>query len=542
MEDFDAHFTKNGLKTHKKKQLPTKIDGQNNFKKTNKIMNTPYNFLSKMLFLVVLLGCAEKKEQNEEARKPNILFLFADDQRLTTINALGNNEVITPNLDELVTGGTTFNNAYIMGAMNGAVCAPSRAMLMTGRALFNIDPTGNTIDKTHTTMPKALEAGGYKTYHIGKWHNGKDAFVRSFTNGSKIFFGGMHRQYEVPTFEFSEEGDYSDANLNTPSPKHSSELYADAGVEFLESYSEEEPFFMYMAFQAPHDPREMPEAYLKKYDTANISLPPNFMAMHPFKNGELDIRDEWLAGYPRTGPEVKANIAAYYAMITHLDEQIGRVLNKLEEKGLAENTIIVFAGDNGLAVGQHGLMGKQNLYEHSINVPLIFKGSGIPKGKQTDALAYLSDLYPTFCDLGKTEIPGTVEGKSLLPSIQKDAITNRESMFFAYKNFQRAARNDRWKIIKYNVGDTITTQLFDLKNDPFETTNLAQSQEHEGALKSMENLLKNLMVTYNDEANLDLPHWGVPVLPAWKNKTDKETVEYLRELAEKERNARGFGL
>lgn len=496
-----------------------------------------------LILLSVLAACSPKtKKENKE--KPNILFLFADDQRNKTINALGNPEVITPNLDKLVQEGTSFNNAYIMGAMNGAVCAPSRAMLMTGRALFNIDPTGNTIDESHTTLPKALEEGGYYTFHIGKWHNGRDAFVRSFGDGSKIFFGGMHRQYEVPTYEFQEDKDYSVAKQNTLSPKHSSELYADVGVDFLEQYEGEKPFFMYIAFQAPHDPREMPDEYLKMYDTTNISLPPNFIEKHPFNNGELDIRDEWLAGYPRTEPEVKANIAAYYAMITHLDAQIGRVLQKLEEKGLAENTIIVFAGDNGLAVGQHGLMGKQNLYEHSINVPLIFKGSGIPKGKRTETLAYLSDLFPTFCELGNTIIPKSVEGKSLKSLIidGNEQTVKRESMFYAYKNFQRAARNERWKIIKYNVGDTVTTQLFDLKKDPYETNDLAESSNHSEQLQTMESLLKSLMEKYNDEASLDKPQWGVPILPAWKDKTNTEEVEHLRELAEKERHMRGFGL
>lgn len=511
-------------------------------------MRITYRIFTITLLLISVFGCEQKKKEEkntvekQKQEKPNILFLFADDQRNKTIHALGNLEVITPNLDKLVNGGTTFNNAYIMGAMNGAVCAPSRAMLMTGRALFNIDPTGNTIDESHTTLPKALTQGGYHTFHIGKWHNGRDAFTRSFGDGSKIFFGGMHRQYQVPTYEFDQGNDYSDAKLNTPSNKHSSELYADAGVEFLENYQSKDPFFMFMAFQAPHDPREMPDEYLKMYDTTNIALPPNFKDKHPFDNGELDIRDEWLAGYPRTAPEIKANIAAYYAMITHLDAQIGRVLQKLEEKGLAENTIIVYAGDNGLAVGQHGLMGKQNLYEHSINVPLIFKGPNIPKGKKVNALAYLSDLFPTFCEFAETETPVSVEGSSLKSAIFNDAEVTRESMFYAYKNFQRAARNDRWKIIKYNVGDRITTQLFDLQNDPYEINNLAQSENHKEQLKTMENTLKTLMEKYNDKASLEKPQWGVPVLAAWKDKTDSEIVSHLRGLAEKERQMRGFGL
>lgn len=501
----------------------------------DKVTSKILNIKTIILGIVLIYGLVA-----EAQTKPNIVFLFADDQRSATINTLGNQYVITPNLDKLVNEGTSFTNAYIMGAMNGAVCAPSRAMLMTGRALFNIDPTGNTIDSAHTTIPKALGDAGYKTFHIGKWHNGRDAFTRSFSDGSKIFFGGMHSQYNVPTYEFNKEKDYSKENINEASPKHSSELYADAGVAFLENYQSEDPFFLYMAFQAPHDPREMPKEYLEMYDTSKISLPPNFMAEHPFDNGELDIRDEWLAGYPRTEVEVKANIAAYYAMITHLDEQIGRVIKKLEEKGLMENTIIVFSGDNGLAVGQHGLMGKQNLYEHSINVPLIFKGPGIPKGEKNDSFSYLFDIFPTLCDLAKTNIPETVEGKSLKPAMFGQETQTRDAMFFAYKNFQRAVRNDRWKLIKYNISGQIITQLFDLENDPYETTNLANNPQFKTELDKMTVVLGQEMTQNNDKANLTKQGWGVPILPAWKDKVNSELLEHLRGLAKKERQMRGF--
>lgn len=509
---------------------------------------SPYTKLNAYMVLMSILifgSCKSKTEAkskiDDAEKKPNIIFFLADDQTRNTINALGNSQVTTPNLDKLVADGTFFKNAYIMGAMNGAVCAPSRAMLMTGRALFNIDPTGNTIDTTHTTLPKALGNSGYHTFHIGKWHNGKPAFTHSFDDGSKIFFGGMHGQYQVPTYEFDKGKDYSKERLNVPSKKHSSELYADAGVSFLDKYDSEKPFFMYMAFQAPHDPREMPKEYLDMYDPDSIYLPINFKETHPFNNGELDIRDEWLAGYPRTKKEVRANIAAYYAMITHMDAQIGRVLNKLEEKGLAENTIIVFAGDNGLAVGQHGLMGKQNLYEHSINVPLLFKGPGIPKGKIVNSFAYLFDIYPTLCDLTRINIPWTVEGQSLKPAFEGNIPQVRNGMFFAYKNFQRAVRNDQYKLIKYNIDNEEVTQLFDLENDPYETHNLTELMQYKSQLKMMTDLMNNQMKFYNDEADLKKKSWGVPVLPAWKDKTNKAEVKHLRDLAEKERQMRGFG-
>lgn len=473
------------------------------------------------------------------SEKPNIVFILADDQRSSTIHALGNDEVMTPTLDELVRSGTVFDNSYIMGAMNGAVCAPSRAMIMTGRALFNIDPTGNTIDSTHTTLPKALEYAGYNNFHIGKWHNGTPAFDNSFSDGSKIFFGGMHRQYQVPTYEYQASGEYPKDKMNVPSDKHSSELYADAGVEFINNYKDNKPFFMFMALQAPHDPREMPQAYLNKYNINDIKLPPNFMPEHPFDNGEIDIRDEWLAGYPRTPEEVKANIAAYYAMITHLDAQIGRVFDALKTRGMMDNTIIVFSGDNGLAVGQHGLLGKQNLYEHSIKVPLIIKGPGIASNIIKQDFAYLFDIYPTLCALTGATIPATVEGQVLAVNNNIKA-QPRKGMFFAYKNFQRAARQGDYKIIKYNVGNDVRTQLFNLKEDPFENNDLSENEVYEEQLAIMTRVLKQQMVENKDEADLDKPGWGVPKLKAWKDKVNPEVVARLRSLAEKEREMRGF--
>ncbi len=507
-------------------------------------MNRLIHLVLYLHIIVFFISCGSKEKshiQNQEkTQKPNIVFLFADDQRNNSINALGNNEIITPNLDRLVNEGSVFSNAYNMGAMVGAVCAPSRAMVMTGRSLFRIDPTGNTIDTLYKTLPKALENDAYHTFHIGKWHNGRSAFGRSFEDGSKIFFGGMHSQYNVPTYEFEQGAEYSIESLNTPSEKHSSELYADAGIEFLQNYNSDKPFFMYIAFQAPHDPREMPQKYLEMYDAEALSLPSNFQPNHPFDNGELDIRDEWLAGYPREPQEIKANIAAYYAMVTHLDEQIGRVFKTLEEKNLMENTIIVFAGDNGLAVGQHGLMGKQNLYEHSINVPLIFKGPGIPKGKKYDSFTYLYDIYPTLCDLAGAKIPVTVEGISLKPILTEQRDGPRKEMLFAYKNFQRALRKDHLKLIKYNVKGEIITQLFNLKEDPYENKNLADNPKYKSLLDMMTKSMEQVMVENNDEANINEKEWGVPVLQSWKDKVGKERARYMRGLAEEERKRRGF--
>src|SRR5690606_25798798 len=190
--------------------------------------------------------------------------------------------------------------------------------------------------------------------------------------------------------------------------------------EFLNRDMNSQPFFLYLSYTAPHDPRMAPEEFASQYPPDEILLPENFMPEHPFPNGELKIRDENLAPFPRTEENTREHIAAYYAMISHVDAQIGRVLDALDQSGQAENTMIIFAGDNGLAVGQHGLMGKQNLYEHSIRVPLIISGPGIPQGEKRETLCYLLDLFPTLCEFIDIPTPDSVEGVSFAPVISAE--------------------------------------------------------------------------------------------------------------------------
>jgi arylsulfatase A-like enzyme len=442
-------------------------------------------------------------------KRPNILFLFSDDQRFDTINALGNSRIVTPNMDSLVRSGTTFLNAYIMGSMSGAVCMPSRAMLMSGRTLFHLSRGGSDIPPVHVTLPEVLGDAGYNTFATGKWHNGRKAYARCFSDGGKIFFGGMSDHYKVPVYDFDPEGKYRKSKQYADEGKHSSELFSDAVIDFLSGYKDDAPFFAYVAYTAPHDPRHMPEKYMDMYDPDAIRLPKNFLPEHPFDNGEMVIRDEKLAAWPRTPEEVRQHIAAYYAMITHLDAQIGRVLDALKETGHADDTIVVFSADNGLAVGRHGLMGKQNLYEHSVHVPLVICGPGIPRNKRQEALCYLPDIYPTLCDLVGLTVPDSVEGMSLWPVLRGEREKTRDALLFAYKNFQRGLRIGGWKLIMYNVNGNKTTQLFNIWNDPWEMNNLAEEIAYAGTVGDLIPLMKHFCEEAGDKIDLDKPDWGV---------------------------------
>ena len=192
-------------------------------------------------------------------------------------------------------------------------------------------------------------------------------------------------------------------------------------------------------------------------------------------------------------------------MITHLDLEIGRVLDELDASGLAENTIIVFAGDNGLAVGQHGLMGKQNCYEHSVRVPLIFAGPGLPAGARRDAYAYLFDIYPTLCELCGLPVPESVEGRSLAGALQDEGEAVRETIFAAYCGLHRMVKDRQYKLIEYVVdGQHTQTQLFDLQADPWEMTNLADSPERAEIVAA----LRAELIRCRDEWDDPATPWG----------------------------------
>ena len=449
---------------------------------------------------------------NRNRKKPNILVLFTDDQRFDAVAELGNKEITTPNMDSLVRSGVTFTHTHIMGALGGAVCMPSRGMLMTGKSLFQMHRDASYIPAGDIMMPEHFRAGGYTTFGTGKWHNGREAYHRCFSEGDNIFFGGMH-QYETDGHfrpflnHYDETGEYPEEKAFWGN-KFSSIYYADAAVDFLEKQSgSENPFLAYVSFTSPHDPRTPPEEYGRNYKSDDVSLPGNFMPEHPFDNGELKIRDEVLIPHPRTEEAVRAEIASYYGMISEVDYQIGRILDALRDSGQYDNTIIVFAGDNGLAVGQHGLLGKQNLYDHSIRVPLVISGPGITGDTRNGAYCYLLDLFPTLCDLAGLEIPGSVSGQSMLPAIRGES-AGRPHLFASYADLQRSIRRDEFKLIVYNVNGTITEQLFNINEDPLELNNLAGKEEWQEKQDDLRNLLKAEMRAQGDFCDLDKEYWG----------------------------------
>ena len=437
----------------------------------------------------------------------NVVFIFADDQRADTIAALGNPVIKTPNLDRLVKRGVAFTRAYMQGGNGGATCVPSRAMLLSGRSLAQID---EKLLK-HETWPHAFGEAGYATFAAGKWHNGPPSIPKSFQQARALFVGGMANPLKAPTSDMLPTGKLTPAKI---SPKHLCEEATDETLAFLKSQDGKKPFFSYLAFDGPHDPHIVPDGFPVKYDVASIPLPPNFLPQHPFDNGEMVVRDEQLLKWPRPEADVKEMLSEYYRYISFLDVQVGRILDAVDASPFAANTIIVYAADSGVARGSHGLIGKQNLYEHSMRVPLIVAGPGIVSDRRSDAMCYLFDVMPTLGKLCGVAAPKDSQGSEFSAVLKDPSKPARPFLIFGYKTLQKALNDGRWKLIRYSHVDR--TQLFDLQSDPYETKDLSGEPAQAERIKAM---LVRLGAEMKADGDSD-PLTAAKIVPAeWKAPT-----------------------
>jgi len=469
---------------------------------------------------VLSLSCCSKLFAKDISKRPNFLFLFTDDQSFATVSALNNTVVKTPNIDRLVRRGTTFTHCFNQGAWSGAVCVASRAMLNTGRYLWTCggDDCGD-----YPLWGEVMSQAGYDTFVTGKWHNRQKALERSFKTIGPTG-GGMFPSEDPDAKENRKKGICKDpynrpreGNSWSPYDKtlkghwrkkdgkivHSSKLWADAAIDYLDNHvtKSSNPFFMYVSFHAPHDPRQSPKKFVDMYPPEKIKIPPNFLPEHHFDQGDHKCRDERLAPFPRTRQAVRTHLSEYHAIITHADYHIGRILAALERTGETDNTIIVFSADHGLAVGQHGLMGKQNQYDHSVRMPFIFCGPGVPKNRKIPALVYLQSTFATTCEMAGIDVPETVQFPSLLPLLKGKKKKLYDSIYGAYRDFQRMVRSRRYKLIRYPQAGEV--QLFDLQNDPWETRDLAENPKYFDKLIEMDKLLRWWMQKTSDNMELE---------------------------------------
>ncbi|MBL7649184.1 MAG: sulfatase-like hydrolase/transferase [Candidatus Hydrogenedentes bacterium] len=412
------------------------------------------------------------------AAQPNILFIIADDQAPGTLRAYGNTICQTPNLDRLSAEGMTFDGAHHMGSWVGAVCRPSRTMIMTGRSLWHIPGKGNPYegdasripaDIAEQTLPAVFNRAGYDTFRSCKLGNSYDE---------------ANKRFKTVKDQTCREGNTAEGSA----------WHADQVLNYLagrEAAKPKAPFLIYLGFSHPHDPRNGTPELLAKYGARNDwdpaqpgeanpaapPLPDSWLPAHPFPHGHPELRDEVAVQGVMTARDpatVRNETGREYACIENIDQQVGRVLAKLEAMGELDNTYIFYTSDHGMSVGRHGLMGKQNLYEHTWRVPFVVRGPGIESGSRALGNIYLMDVLPTLCDLAGVAAPPTVEGQSFRPVLEGKAGAIREVLYGVYSGGtqpgMRAVKQGDWKLIKYDTmeGQVRETQLFNLSENPEE--------------------------------------------------------------------------
>lgn len=459
----------------------------------------------------------------QAGKRPNILFIIADDQSPFDFKFYNPESGLNaPTIEKLAAEGMVFDRAYHMGSDSGAVCRPSRHMVMTGRTLWNLKDKA----KRKKGAPKAPQAKLPADVQEQVENCMAAVFNRAGYDTMRTCKKG--NSFELANQQFTV---VRDATKRGPDAETGSAWHAEQVLDYLEereSTKDTDPFLIYYGFSHPHDPRPGPPELMAKYGAVNHkdktkpvalnpkapALPANYLPEHPFHHGHPNLRDEvavdgvweW-----RDEATIRNEIGRQYACSENVDIQIDRVLKKLEAMGELENTYIFYTADHGMAIGRHGLQGKQNLYEHTWRVPFIVKGPGIKPGSRADGNIYLLDVLGTMCDLTGVEKPASVESISFRPVLEGKKDTIRSVMYGAYcggtKPGIRSVRRGDWKLIKWDVldGEVRETQLFNLKANPNEfldrdgmERDLAEDPDYADVRKEMEGLLLKKMERHGD--------------------------------------------
>ncbi|MGI9467695.1 MAG: sulfatase-like hydrolase/transferase [Rubripirellula sp.] len=484
-----------------------------------------HNLIATSLLLSAILGNVQITEAQQSTsqptaskQRPNILILMTDDMSRRCVTATGGSQAITPNIDALARRGTVMQNTVHQGGFSGAICTCSRAMILTGRPLWSVTPNQlsyagpanlNTADKL---FPEQFREEGWQTFGTGKWHNGNAALLRSFDHAEAIT-GGM-----LPFNQRDRGGAKDNAiEMGMMNPtcqriatsgkveKHqttgwSTDVFYDAAENFLDStWDQKKPFMMYVSTNAPHDPRHVPDDVLSRFK--QVYEPPNYQSVHSFDNGDMLVRDEMVYKPPHSPETVRRERAIYLAMCAQIDDRIGQLLTKLDEMGQLQNTIVLFTADHGLSVGEHGLMGKQNLYDGSWRVPMIVAGPGVPAGKSREGFAYLHGIYPTLAKLAGLQAPAYTQPFGFHDVIQGKA-TGQPQLFGAYMpnvkvpNGVRAVRQGKHKLLYYTHSGR--RQLFDLEKDAWENNDLIGDPKHQKTAQQLMAALEKWMEASGD--------------------------------------------
>jgi len=494
-------------------------------------------------------ACAADSDDSEDGRtqRPNVLLIVVDDQSPLDFRFYNPRSVLeAPTLERLAAEGMVIDAAHHLGSYAGAVCTPSRHMIMSGRSLWHLpnavkkwpgrgpDASADAVaDLPEQTLAAVFNRAGYQT-------------VRTCKAGNS--YRAANRQFQIR----------HDATKRGPTDATGSPWHAEQVLDYFHQRgktpeAERPPFLVYLGFSHPHDTRDGQPDLLAKYGAQNHTdretlppadprqppLPVDYLPAHPFPHGHPRLRDEvrvsgvWERRDERT---IRNEIGRQLACAELIDRQVGRVLQRLDSLGEADRTYIIYTSDHGIAIGRHGLQGKQNLYEHTWRVPMLAKGPGISAGSRAKGNVYLADLLATICDLTGVPTPETNQGSSFAGVLRGRQQAIRDVLYGAYcggtKPGMRCVKRGDWKLIQYDVldGKVRQTQLFDLSRNPNELliqhhvdsvvaltgnkpepnqVNLADDPQYARKLAEMKALLLEEMKRRKDPFRL----WDQPVRP-----------------------------
>ncbi len=511
----------------------------------------------RIFILFIICGpfsSCDQKSSEQEVR-PNILFIMTDDHARQAVSSYGSQLLETPNIDRIAKEGMLFRNSFV----TNSICAPSRAVILTGKYshLNGVTDNRKRFDGSQVTFPKLLQKAGYETAMIGKWH------LKTAPTGFdywKVLPGQGF--YYNPVF--IEMGDTARVE------GYVTDLTTDFALDWLEQREDEKPFCLMLHQKAPHrewspalrhlnlfDDVQMPEPenLFDTYETRGDAARQQAMTIAHHMNPEIDLKikpeaaanlygasergtnrykrifsrltpeqlQQWDAAYePKNQVLLEANLEGealvrwkyqryikdYLRCIVAVDENVGRVLDYLDENGLTENTLIVYTSDQGFYLGEHGWFDKRFMYEESLSMPLVARyPKVIPSGSTSDEIVLNLDFAPTFLDFAGIKVPSEMQGMSLRPLLEGTNTDWRTAMYYHYYEYPGAhsvkrhygIRTKQYKLMHF-YNDIDQWELYDLEKDPLEMDNIYKNEEYKGAIKELKDELSLLMKKYREAA------------------------------------------
>lgn len=465
------------------------------------------------------VGNAAIVKPGKSGKRPNIVLIFTDDHARKAIGCYGSTHFKTPNLDHMASQGMRFDNAFVTNSL----CAPSRAVLLTGKYSHinglktNIQP--NSADQKgysvlpfygyQQTFPKLLQENGYKTAWIGKWH--LEGNPQGFDWWEILLGQGDYNDPTMKLFDFSRKH-----------KGYTTDVITDLCIKKLDEFSKSgQPFMLVCSHKSPHGPWDYPPRCKDLYKDKVFEHPENWQ---DWKNGYKGKSDAAEHAYIRTSRIMKQfhdksmteeekmaisfqeYLRKYGRCTAALDENIGKLLDHLDQSGLSKNTLVMYTTDNGMFLGEHGWIDKRFIYEEALTVPLLIQyPKSVKAGSVSKQMVLNLDLAETILDYAGVEIPKDMQGRSLRPLLEEQNVKDwRESVYYRFYEYpgpnkvypHYGVRTDRYKLIFFNTLDQ--WELYDLKSDPHEMNNIYDNPEHVSVVKGLKNELQRLRAKYGD--------------------------------------------